>query len=71
MEYTLRFDMTTPEGRNGFKHASCANAYWMILWEMDQWLREQHKYNNKVWAGVARERLSELCRDGNVNLWDE
>ena len=67
---SISFDMTTEEGREAFKHAHHGLDYYLIIWELDQWLRNQHKYNNKVWAGEARGKLTELCADRHISIWD-
>lgn len=69
--FTLRFDMTSQEGREEFRHAQQGRKYHAVLWEMDQWLRQQYKYNNKVWAGEARSHLWDLLNDRHINLLDE
>ena len=68
--YTMQFDMTTPEGREAHRQALGGAACYRALTDFDEWLRQQHKYNNKPWASEARSRLHEILTDHGVSLCD-
>jgi len=42
----------------------------MVLWDFDQYLRGEYKYNDNEAAYELRERLSLLLDDHGVNLED-
>lgn len=44
MEATIKFNL--PEEEEAFKLAISAENLSRTIWEMDQWLRSQIKYNN-------------------------
>ena len=74
MKATLEFDLD--EGQDKTAHLRCVKAVNMAvaLWDMDQYLRNQLKYNDKITGEVydaldkAREQLRGFMNDHNVNL---
>lgn len=39
-----------------------------VLWDYDQWLREEVKYKNNEQAQLYRDKLHDLMNDNNINL---
>ena len=69
--FEMKFNMTTPEGREAHTHALNGSRYHSVLVEFDEWLRQQSKYNNNVHAQGFREKLFEMLRDEGIeHLWD-
>jgi hypothetical protein len=66
MKATLEF--TLPEDQDDFNYATNGFNYYHALWEMDQWLRSEYKYNDKEEMYEVREKLREIITDNNVKL---
>jgi len=65
----MLFDTSTPEGRHDAKRAQEGFKYWMILWELDQWLRTKGKHGpDRVAASEVRTYLYELMEEEGVRL---
>jgi hypothetical protein len=49
-------------------------GYWNVCWDLDQWLRSELKYNDKLSEDtndafeLVREKLREFCNDNGVKL---
>ena len=72
MEGILKFNL--PEEETEFKMAANVSNYFTTLWDMDQWLRSEIKYNDslseeeyKTFEKV-REKLHEIMADNNVKF---
>ena len=80
---TLTFDPTDPDGRRHLRDALQGSDMRLVLWEMDQWLRNHIKYGPgkesfAAWnAGVedclsmARKKLFNLCDEYSIRLDEE
>jgi hypothetical protein len=70
----LEFDLNEVEDVTAHKRAVKAIDMAMALWDMDQYLRQQLKYNDKITGEVydaldkAREQLREFMNQHNVDL---
>lgn len=71
MHGVLKFNL--PDERDEFKMACSAGAMHSVLWDMDQWLRNQLKYGNPFESAdtalqAARDELFRLLNDHGVQL---
>jgi hypothetical protein len=74
MKATLEFNL--PEDHIEFEMAVNASKMHSVLWEMDQWLRQQYKYmpdseysqDKYDTFEKCREHLRELMMENNVNF---
>jgi cell fate (sporulation/competence/biofilm development) regulator YlbF (YheA/YmcA/DUF963 family) len=70
----LEFDLNEVEDVTAHKRAVKALDMAMALWDMDQYLRQQLKYNDKITGEVydaldkAREQLRDFMNNHNVDL---
>ena len=70
----LEFDLNEVEDVTAHKRAVKAIDMAIVLWDMDQYLRNQLKYNDKITGEVydtldkAREQLREFMNQHNVDL---
>lgn len=67
---TLRFRL--PEEQEDFYNARHGDDCFMVLWDLDQYLRNRLKYEDLGYAAPAvekaREKLHELCQDRGIKL---
>ena len=68
MKATLEFDLYNEEDRDNYKLINMANSFYLILWEFDQYLRSQYKYEDDEKAWDYRQKLNEVMTDHGVNL---
>lgn len=66
--YRLEFD-----SRSDFLLAVHGEDFWLVLWNLDEWLRARVKYGHDYKTATealegARGRLRELLEDFNVSL---
>jgi len=66
MRATLEFNL--PEENQEFELASKSLKMYSTLWELDQWLRSEIKYNDKEHLEVVRGKLMELMNDNRVDF---
>jgi len=68
MKATLTF--TLPEEDSEHRLAINGHKYYSILWEFDQWLRGEMKYQDHETVGTeaARDKLRELMDNDGVNF---
>ena len=66
MKATLKFNL--PEERQEHLRAVKATDLCSILWDMDQWFRDEIKHNNKEHLQEARDKLGEFMYDNGINL---
>ena len=70
----LEFDLNEPDDVQAHKRAVKALDMAMALWDMDEYLRQQLKYNDKITGEVydaldkAREQLRGFMNEHNVDL---
>ena len=71
MKATLEFEL--PKEQAEFKHAANAENLWLALWDIQKYLRTQHKYHDPEEnlpdnpLGVY-ETFHEICADRGVDL---
>ncbi len=56
------------EDKTEFEHAFKGLDYLLALWDMDQWLRSQVKYQGREEFQEVREQLHEILHDSNIDL---
>ena len=61
MKATLEFNL--PEDNTEFEMAVNASKMYSVLWEMDQWLRQQYKYMPDAEYSEDKYNTFEKCRD--------
>jgi len=66
MKAKLEFNL--PEDQEYFNHATNGSNYYHALFEMDDWLRSEYKYNGKEEMYEVREKLREIILDNNVKI---
>ena len=66
MKATLEFNL--PEDQEEFNHATNGFNYYHALWEMDQWLRSEYKYNGKEEMYEVRNKLRKIILENNVKI---
>ena len=57
-----------PEERVEFELANRGNDFYHVLWEFDNWLRGEIKYNDREDLQEVRTKLYELLVDNDLNL---
>jgi hypothetical protein len=67
MKAILEFNL--PEDQIDFDLAVKGTKYYSALWEMDQWLRSQIKYNDKLTD--EQHAVYQVCRDELRECMDE
>ena len=74
MKAILEFNL--PDDQIDFNFATRGGKYYCALWEMDQWLRSQVKYNESLTDEQhdtyqkCREQLRECMSDNDVSFND-
>ncbi len=66
MKAVLEFEL--PEDKERFDFANNGFNYYMALYEMDQWLRSEYKYNDNESMYKVREKLNQIINDNNVKI---
>lgn len=66
MKATLEFNL--PEEQQEFEQASNGWRYHSVLWDFDQWLRGEYKYQGIEAAYVIRQKLHEFMDDNKISL---
>jgi len=61
---------TLPDDQHDLLCATQGETLSFILWDFDQWLREQIKYRDRNELQEVRDKLYEIMRDRGVNLDD-
>ena len=56
----LKFDLDDGDDWEEYLRCVKATEMCMVLWDLDQWLREQYKYHEKEYCYEIREQLSEI-----------
>jgi len=70
----LKFDTNDPEDREEFNRCSRASDLCFLLWDFDQHLREQIKYNENLTEEQAntyeeiREKLYDMMEEKGLNF---
>ena len=66
MKATLEYNL--PEDQEDFNYATNGFNYYHALYEMDQWLRSEYKYNGKEEMYEVRNKLREIILENNVKI---
>ena len=66
MKATLEFNL--PEDQEDFNYATNGFNYYHALYEMDQWLRSEYKYNGKEEMYEVRNKLRKIILENNVKI---
>jgi len=53
---------------HGIREALKVSSYSSVLWEFDQWLRSEVKYNENEDAQKYRDKLREFMNENNISL---
>ena len=66
MKAILEFSF--PEDKQDFELANSASKMYCIIWEIDQYLRSEIKYNGKEQYEPVRDKLRELMNDNRIDF---
>jgi hypothetical protein len=66
MKAILEFNL--PEDKENFDLANNALNYYSALFEFDQWLRSEYKYNNKEEMYEVRRKLNKIINENNITI---
>ena len=66
MKAILEFNL--PEENQEFELHTKASKMYCTLWEFDQWLRSEIKYNGKEQYEPVREKLREFMNDNRIDF---
>jgi hypothetical protein len=66
MKAILEFNL--PEDNQEFELHTKALKMYSTLWEFDQWLRSEIKYNGKEQYEPVREKLREFMNDNRIDF---
>ena len=70
----LEFDLNDEDDKNAYQRVNKALDMALVLWDFDQYLRSQLKYNENLTSEAydalekTRERLNDLMQEHNVDL---
>jgi len=65
MKAILKFEL--PQDNQEFELATKASKMYCTLWDFDQWLRGEIKYNGKE-LNEVRDKLRELMNDNRIDF---
>jgi hypothetical protein len=75
MRAIIEFDLDEPTDIEAHKRFTNLNAVYIALWEFDQEMRSQIKYNSQNYTGEQvdaldklREKFYEILNDNNVKI---
>ena len=66
MKATLEFNL--PEDKEDFDFATKGINYYSALYEFDNWLRSEYKYNGNEPMFEVRKKLNEFINDNNIKI---
>lgn len=69
MKAILEFNL--PEDKTDFELATQGNKWWLVAWDMDQWLRSQLKFPENMNLSDDGYEVLEKCREKLRELIDE
>ena len=69
MKAVLEFNL--PEDKTDFELANEGNKWWLVAWDMDQWLRAQIKFPENMNLSDDGYEVLEKCREKLRELIDE
>jgi hypothetical protein len=65
---TLTYDLNDPEDRMAHLRATMSLDLVLMMWEYDQHLRSEYKYNGNEEAHAYREKFLEMMSVRNIDL---
>ena len=80
---TLHFYHNDADSMRRFRLCNQAEGMKLVLWELDQWLRNKIKYNDAdlperqvseeglVLLQIVRDQLNDQCEDYGIDIWDD
>lgn len=68
MKATLKFNL--PEENDEYYMAVNGNKFQLVLWDLDQYLRNEIKYNDKEELQPIRNKIYELMEDYQLHFGD-
>ena len=68
VEAVFTFNLETQEGKDAHARASHAADMAGVLWDFDQYLRGEAKYNGDEAAAKFRDKLWEMMREHSIDL---
>ena len=68
---TLYFYANDDDSMRRFKLCSKAENMMLLLHQIDRWLRDEIKYNDREELQVARDELWELCNEYEIDLLED
>lgn len=57
-----------PDEREDFLTAFNGIDYKSVLWDLDNWLRNEIKYKERYALQEIRDKLNDLCEDRSIDL---
>ena len=70
MRAKLEFDLEVPEDKDSYKMYNQATAMHSVIWNYDQWLRNQLKHASHEMPAAAYEAM-ERCREKLGEIMDD
>jgi hypothetical protein len=70
----LEFDLSNPDDVNDYKRTNQALDMALALWDIDQYLRAETKYNEELTQdaydalATAREKFYQILNEHNINM---
>ena len=70
----LEFDLSNPDDVNDYKRTNQALDMALALWDIDQYLRAETKYNEELTQdaydalAIAREKFYQILNEHNINM---
>lgn len=65
---TLTFDLSNEDDQTEFNRTTKALAMALSIYQYDQWMRSQYKYEGKEEYYELREKFREFLDENNVNI---
>ena len=62
------FEFNLPEDKENFDLANNGLNYYSALFEFDQWLRSEYKYNGKEEMYEVRRKLNKIINENNITI---
>lgn len=66
MKAILEFNL--PEDKENYDLANNGLNYYSALFEFDQWLRSEYKYNGKEEMYEVRRKLNKIINENNIKI---
>ncbi len=63
-----KLEFLLPEEQDEFECAVNGKKWKSLIWDFDQWLRDQYKYCNKEYCYDIRQKLNKMICEEGLNL---